>query len=174
MDKEMTASEQAAEKQRKADLAAELERKDKVELGLLAKKIGVPGHDKLHTRKDLIAAIEEKADADAAAGRQKIRDMEAEEGRFVAGQDDSRPQSSRVLRALNAEFCRDIPQEGRAGTFEPEDNDARFGGDYDAPDGKYRVVGSDWIFEIKGKKLASAIRASEQNRYGGRDVESVD
>lgn len=169
-----TPSEQVAEKQRKADLAAEIERKDDVELRMFAQQIGVTDVEKITARKDLVAAVELKAEVDAAAGRQAIRDMESEEASSVAGQDDKRLPTARILRALNAEFCRDIPQEARAGGFEPGDDDARFGGDYDVPDGKYRVLGSEWVFEIRKKKLAGAARATEKNHYGGKDVKAVE
>jgi hypothetical protein len=170
----MTAAEQQAEKQRKQDLAAEIERMDDVELRMLAVRIKVPEVDKLTARKELVDAVESKAEADAALGRQAIRDMEAEEDGKVSSEDARRPATSRILRALNAEFCRDIPQEGRGGHFDPGDDHPRFGGSYDVPDGKYRVTGSEWVFEIKKKKLAGALQASEANKYGGKGVIAVD
>lgn len=173
-DKEtMTAAELAAEKQRKADLALQMDRMDDTELKLFAVRVGVEP-DKTPARKDLIAAIELKAEADAAAGRKAIRDMDEEEAKRVADEDDKRPAASRILRSLNAEFCRDIPQAGRAGSFEPEDDDPRFGGDYEVPNGKYRVVGSEWTFLIAKKKLVSAERATEGNKYGGKGVIAID
>ena len=173
MDDKMTAAEIAAENQRKTDLAGEIERKDDVELKLFAGRVGVDA-DKYSVRADLVAAIELKAEADAAAGRKALKDMEDEEALKVAGEDDARPPQARVLRTLNAEFCKDIPQDGRHGTFEPSDGDIRFGGDYNVPNGKYRVAGSEWVFDIQKKKLVSAIRASEQNKYGGKGVIAID
>lgn len=170
----LNAAEQASEDQRKADLAGDIERKDDVELKLFAVQLGVPDADKIAKRADLVAAIELKTEADAAAGRKALRAMEAEEAASVAAENDKRPPSSRVIRALNAEFCRDVPQEGRAGSFEPDDGHPRFGGGYDVPDGKYRVTGSDWVFEIRKKKLAAAVMATEANRYGGKGVIAVD
>jgi hypothetical protein len=75
---------------------------------------------------------------------------------------------------LNAEFCRDIPQEGRHGSFEPEEDHPRFGGDYDVPNGKYRVAGSEWLFLIHKKKLQGAERATEANKWGGKHVIAID
>lgn len=173
MANEITAAEQAADKQRKTDLVKAIERMDDVELGLFAKQIGVdpaqhPG------RKDLVAAVELQDEANAAAGRQKLRDMEVAAAKDIADEDTRRPPVSRIIRALNAEFCRDIPQEGRGGRFEPDDGDLRFGGDYAVPDGKYRVVGSEWLFEIRKKMLVAAELASEKNRWGGKGVIAID
>ena len=172
-DEKMTAAEIVAEKKRKADLAAEIERMDDTEIKMLAERVGV---DPAATpaRKDLVAAIELKAEADAAAGRQAIRDMEAEEGTAVADEDARRGPTARIVRALNADFCRDIPQDGRGGSFEPEEDDARFGGDYDVPNGKYRVTGSEWLISIHKKKLMGIERASEANKYGGKHVIPID
>lgn len=169
----LTSAEQAAEKTRKAELAAEIERMDDTELALLAKRAGVDPAA-FPKRPDLVAAIELKAEQDAALGRQALRDMDEGENRKVLAEDDRRAPTARILRALNAEFCRDIPQEGRAGSFAPDDGDVRFGGEYDVPDGKYRVGGSDWVFEITKKKLAGAVLASEANRYGGKGVIAVE
>lgn len=173
-DEKLTAVEQAAEKARKADLAADLARKDPTELKLLAQQIGVVDADKIEKPEDLKAAIELKAEADAAAGRQRIRDMEAEEAESVGDEDANRPSTSRIIRALNAEFCRDIPQEGRHGSFEPDGDDPRFGGDYDVSNGKYRVVGSEWLFLIHRKKLQAVERAGDVNKYGGKYVIAID
>lgn len=166
----LTAAEQSAEKQRKADLSLQIERMDDTELGLFAKHVGVDP-EKM-SRQDLVAAVELKAEADAAAGRQAIRDMEKEQGEAVANEDVNRPAASRIIRALNVEFCRDIPQEARAGGFEPEDDHDRFGAgaSYDVPNGKYRVAGSEWMFTIHKKRLMSAERATEQNKWGGKHV----
>jgi hypothetical protein len=166
---QITSAEQQAEKQRKADLAAEISRMDDTELALLAKRIGVEP-EKSQKREDLVAEVELKAEADAAAGRQAIRAMEEEEGAFVADEDSRRPAVSRIIRALNATFCGDIPQEGRHGSFEPDEDHPRFGGDYDVPNGKYRVAGSEWMFVIHKKKLMSAESATEANKWGGKHV----
>lgn len=168
----MTAAEVQAEKQRKADLSVQIERMDDVELNLFAKRIGV--EPEKMKRADLVAAVELKAEADAADGRQAIRDMETEEGEFVANEDVNRPASARIIRALNFEFCKDIPQAGRAGSFEPDSDDPRFGGDYDVKNGKYRVSGSEWLFLINNKKLISAERATEANKYGGKAVIAIE
>jgi hypothetical protein len=172
-DAKMTPAELADEKKRKAGLAAEIERMDDTELKLLAARVGV---DPATTpeRKDLVAAIELKAEADAAAGRQAIRDMDEQERTAVSDEDSKRPATARIIRALNAEFCRDIPQEGRHGSFEPDEDHPRFGGDYDVPNGKYRVSGSEWLILIHKKKLQGIERATEKNNYGGRHVIAVD
>lgn len=169
----LTEAEKAADRQRKADLIASIERKDDVELNMFAKQIGLDP-EKYSSRADLVTAIESLDEDNAAAGRQKIRDMETEEANSVASENDRRTAGSRIMHALNAEFCRDIPQEGRSGSFEPEDDDPRFGGDYDVPNGKYRVAGSEWLFLIAKKKIVSVERASERNKFGGKGVILID
>lgn len=172
-DVKMTAGELADEKTRKEGLAAAMARMDDTELKLLALRAGVEA-DKYPKREDLIAAIELKAEADATLGRQALREMDEREAAAVSVEDSKRPASARIIRALNAEFCRDVPQAGRHGSFEPDEDDVRFGGDYDVPNGKYRVSGSEWLILIHKKKLQGIERATEQNNYGGKHVIAVD
>lgn len=165
---------EAVETRRKADLHAELERKDTVELGLFAKDKGVDLGGAA-TDADMHAAIELHMEAEAkkAAADAAIKEIEAQEARSIARENDGRDDTARTLRALNAVFCSDVPQDARGGTFKPVKGDAVFGGDYDVPNGKYRVAGSEWVFEIKGDKLVGAVRATQQNQYGGKGVTSV-
>ncbi len=164
----------AAEEKRKEDLHAELKRKDAVELDLYAKQHGIDlGEAK--TVADKRAAIELHAEDEAkkAIGEQRIKHMESDQGKKVANEDQQRDDTARTMRQLNALFCRDIPQPARAGTFKPENGDVLFGGDYDVPDGKYRVAGSEWVFEIRKHKLVNALQASAANQYGGKGVIEV-
>jgi hypothetical protein len=169
----LTAAEAAAEKQRKEDLAAEIKRKDDVELKLFAQQIGIDA-DKHPKREDLQAAIELKAEEDAAAGRKAIRDADEEQAKSVATEEDRRTASARAVRALDAEFCRQVPQEAYSGSFEPGEAHPRFGGEYEVPNGKYRRTGSEWVFEFRKKRLISAVRATAANNYGGEGVKAVD
>ena len=172
-DTKMTSVELADEKNRKEGLAAAMARMDDTELKLLAARAEVEA-DKYPKREDLIAAIELKAEADAAIGRKALREMDEQEATAVSAEDSKRPATARIIRALNAEFCRDIPQEGRHGSFEPDEDHPRFGGDYDVPNGKYRVSGSEWLILIHKKKLQGIERATEKNNYGGRHVIAVE
>ncbi|MFT4115428.1 hypothetical protein [Bradyrhizobium sp.] len=169
----LTAAEEAAEKQRKEGLAAEIKRKDDVELNLFAQQIGVDA-TKYPKREDLEAAIELKAEQDAAAGRKAIRDADQQQADSVAGEEDKRSMHARAVRALDAEFCRQVPQEAFSGSFDPGEEHPRFGGEYNVPDGKYRRTGSEWVFEFKKKRLVGAVRANEANSYGGKNVKHVD
>lgn len=164
----------AAEEKRKKDLHAELGRKDAVELDLYAKHLGIDIAD-AKTVEDKRAAIELHAEeqAKAAASEALIKHMEAEQGRKVAREDDSRDDAAKTVRQLNALFCRDIPQDARSGSFKPGKDDALFGGEYEVANGKYRVAGSDWVFEIRNRKLVNAVQATQANQYGGKGVISI-
>ena len=172
-EKMMTAAEQSAEATRKAGLAAEMAEMDDAQLADLARRAEVDA-SAYPKREDLIAAIELKAEEEAAKGRQALREMDEQERLAVSNQDSKRSATSLIIRALNAEFCRDIPQEGRGGSFEPEGDDPRFGGVYDVKNGKYRVAGSDWLFLISGKRLVSAETATEKNGWGGKAVIAIE
>lgn len=174
MQDDMTDAERAAEQTRKAELAAEMQQMDDAQLAELAKRAEVDA--KAHPKRDdLIAAIELKAEADAAEGRRAMRDADEKQKAAVEQEDAKRSEPARIIRALNAEFCREIPEAARAsGAFEPDDGDPRFGGDYNVKNGKYRVVGSNWLFLIAGKKLVSAELATEANKWGGKAVIPID
>lgn len=162
------------EEARQHDLAAKLKRMDVTELRLYAEKTGVDLSSAPH-RDDIVAAIElkEENDAKAAAAQKAIEDDEKAQGEKIRDEADQRGPIERRVRALNAEFCRDVPQEARAGSFDPGEDHARFGGEYDVPDGRYRVVGSDWLFDIADKRVAGAQRATAQNNYGGKNVIAI-
>lgn len=161
----------AAEEKRKKELHAELARKDKVELDLYAKQHGIDLGD-AKSVDDKRTAIELHAEDQAvkAIGEQRIKHLEDEQAKSVRTENDDRDDTAKTMRQLNALFCRDIPQPARAGTFKPEKDDALFGGDYDVPDGKYRVAGSEWVFEIRKQKLVNALQASAANQWGGKGV----
>lgn len=159
-----------AEAKRKADLAAAIERMDDVELGLLASKNGVDIGG-LTARADIVAAVEMKLDDDAkaAADAQALADIEADQASEIADEEDGRDATAKIVRRLNTEFCRDVPQAAREGSFEPEDGGA-FSGEYPVKDGRYRVVGSEWLFDFRKKRLALATRAAAANKFGGKGV----
>lgn len=172
MKKPKTAAE--IEDARKHDLAAKLKRMDVTELKIYAEKTGVDISSAPH-RDDIVAAIElkEENDAKAAAAQKAIEDDEAAQARAIKDETDQRGPIERRIRALNGDFCRDVPQEARGGSFEPGEDHERFGGEYDVPDGRYRVTGSEWLFDIEDKRLARAQRATEQNRFGGNKVVAI-
>lgn len=165
---------EAAEAKRKADLSADLERKDDTEIALYAAQIGVTVTADMK-RPDIVAAIELKAEDDAksAASAAAIKAMEDEEAAKISAEALGGDAASRVIRRINASFCADIPQEARAGGFEPEEDHERFGGSYDAPNGTYRVLGSEYLITIKGKRIARIEKATLQNNYGGKSVVAV-
>lgn len=112
------------------------------------------------------AAAKEAADKAAAVEQTKREEREAA---------DRRKSPSLVERAVakfNVEFCRDLPQSARGGGFEPGD-DPRFAGEFDVPDGVYRVAGGEWLHTFKGGRYTGSARATEANRWGGDKVVSV-
>lgn len=174
MNDKTKAAAEAAEAKRKSELHEELKRKDAVELGLFAKEHGIDLTGST-TPEDMRAAIELHMEDQAkkAAADQAIKDMEADQAKKIAKESGSRDDTAKTMRALNTLFCSNVPQDARAGSFKPEKGDEVFGGDYDVPNGKYRVAGSEWVFEIKNDKLVGAVRASQRNDYGGKGVISV-
>lgn len=173
MEVELTSAEKSRIKDNVDGLEAEMKKMDDAAVKALAQRIDVP-IEKYPERKDLEAAILLKAEADATAGVRRIRAMDEEEAAMIATSDDKRTEASRVVRRLHAEFTRDIPQEGRSGSYEPTEDDPRFGGDHPVPDGKYRPAGSDHIYEFKKKRLVGVTRATAGNDYGGKGVKSVE
>ena len=162
-----------AEAARKTDLAAKLARMDATELTLYANQIGARVEAQM-SDEDIRAAIEltEENAAKAEADRVRIAQMEADEGDKIITENDGLDATSRAIRRLNTEFCRHVPQNAVGGSYEPGD-DERFTGEYDVPNGKYRVTGSEWVFEIKKKALVSVVRAVPENNYGGKAVVAV-
>lgn len=173
MEIELTAAEQAQVKQAMDGLTAEVKTMDDAALKGLAAKIGVEA-EKFPKRDDLETATLNKAHEDAIAGVKKIRAMDEEEAAMIATADDKRPEASRIIRRLHAEFTRDIPQDARGGVYEPDDDHPVFGGDHAVPDGKYRPAGADHIYQFKKKRLVSVYRADASNDYGGKGVQPVD
>jgi aminopeptidase N len=169
----LTQGERAELEKYNTDLAAEIAAMDDTELGLLAKRADVDA-SKYPKRDDLIAAIKEKASADFAAGKVELREMAESESQRVMATEEARPASARIIRALNASFCRDMPEEARAGAYEPTADEGEFGGEYAVANGIYRVLGSEWVFEIKGKRLIRAFNARPENKWGGDKVVQVD
>lgn len=164
-----------ADNETTVNLAEKLEKMDDTEIKLYAQQQGIDVA-KVTDRAGLVAAIEQKASeaAAAAVAAKKLQDDEAAQAASIAGEEDRRSATDKVIRALNADFCRDVPPAARSGgTFEPDEGDPRFGGDYDVPNGRYRVVGSDHLFDVKGKKLVAVHRASAVNKWGGAKVVAI-
>lgn len=170
---ELTQGERADLEKYNTDLAAEIAAMDDTELGMLAKRAELDA-TQYKSREDLVAAIKEKAAADYTAGKIELRKMVEEENRAADAQVANRSASARAVAGLNFNFCRDLPEEARSGSFSPIEGDAAFGGEYAVPNGRYRVVGSEWIFEIRGKRLVSAFVANASNNWGGDKVVQIE
>lgn len=61
------------------------------------------------------------------------------------------------------------PGAAAGGSYEYPESDEDGG---DVPDGKYRIAGSDWVFEWEGGKPKSATKAHAPD-WGGEDVQTV-
>lgn len=165
----MDHKEKAAEAKRAAELKKELKALSDAQLQARAEQSGVD-LSRCKTRDDVETAIE-KHEHDAA-GKARLEALQRAED--DAARNNPEPSATaKIVHGLNNAFCADIPQEGRAGNFVPEEDGAFSAEEYDVPDGTYRVAGSDWYFVIKGKKLAQAARASAENKWGGKDVVQV-
>lgn len=79
-----------------------------------------------------------------------------------------------ALRRLNQVFTRAIPQGARGGAYQPRDGEEFFETQVQAPDGAYRILGSDWVFTIAKGKFVSALMATADNKFGGADVKTID
>lgn len=84
-----------------------------------------------------------------------------------------------AVRQFNAVFTRALPQHdgsgqhARNGNYTQVEGDQYDGQTFDIPDGAYRVTGSDWVFVFEGGGFVEAMRATEANNYGGKDVIAV-
>jgi hypothetical protein len=148
---------------------------DDVELKLLAKRIGVDDRQKIPE-----AQGPDRGDRAEGRGRcrgrpQAIRDMEARKPRRRRARRQAAAGGAHHPRAQRRILPRH-PAGRRAAVSSPEEDHPRFGGDYDVPNGKYRVAGSEWLFLIHKKKLQGVerSRATEANKYGGKHVIAVD
>lgn len=103
----------------------------------------------------------------------RLDEADAQDRAAAAKRKPDLSEVERTVVRINLEFCRDIPQSGRGGTFTVEKNDPRFGGDYAVPNGTYRVAGSDWLYTFRGGRFVSAHLATPENRWGGEKVISV-
>lgn len=74
------------------------------------------------------------------------------------------------IRRIAGSFARDVPNDARmSGQYKATDTD-RFAGEVvNAPNGRYRVSGSDWIVQIKNKRLQEVFRALPP-AFGGKGV----
>lgn len=169
---ELTITEQAQIKNQMDGLTAEVKTLDDDGLKALALRAGVEAKDL--KRADLEKAILEKAQIEAVAGVMAIRRMEEEEAAMVSTAEDKRPEWARAIRRLHAVFASDVPQEARSGSFEPDKDHPRFGGEHPVPDGKYRPAGADHVYEFKKKRLVSVTAATPANNWGGKDVKAVE
>lgn len=174
-----------------ADLAGEIEGMDSVELALLAQRAAIDP-EKYPKREALVAAIKEKASADFAQGKLELRRMTEQQNERVDAEDAKRSPLARALRALNAEFSScvplpvkmfEVPEEPTkadmkmigywVGTFQPN-GDPRFAEEVAAKDGKYRVAGSPFVFEIRGKRVAAIHAANPANNFCGEGVVALE
>lgn len=76
-----------------------------------------------------------------------------------------------TIRDLNRRFCAKLPEAAaKGGEYQPQDGDALARLELDVPDGTYRLVGSDWFYIVKNRRLARAALATRANKYGGPKV----
>jgi hypothetical protein len=148
---------------------------DDVELGLLAKRAEVDAAA-YADREALAVAVKAKVAADFVAGKLALHKMVEDENTkadaVLVGQERG---DSAIIRRLNAEFCRELPEGVISGSaFEPAEDHPRFGGEYAVADGRYRVVGSDFVFEIAGRRMAQAFAATRANAWGGGKVIAIE
>ena len=84
-----------------------------------------------------------------------------------------------ALIAFNADFCRGPPQDPKSGQHAKDgiytqvEGDKYDGREYPVPDGRYRVAGSEWLYDFEGGLFIEAVRASAQNEYGGPNVIAI-
>lgn len=85
-----------------------------------------------------------------------------------------------VLVSFNADFCRDLPQDPKSGQHAKDgiytqvEGDKFDGKEYPIPDGRYRVGGSEWVFDFEGGGFVEATRATAENAHGGPAVIKID
>lgn len=84
-----------------------------------------------------------------------------------------------ALVSFNADFCRELPQDPRSGQHAKDGHYTQVEGDkfdgreFPVPDGRYRVAGSEWVFDFEGGAFIEAMRATAANEFGGPDVIAV-
>lgn len=77
------------------------------------------------------------------------------------------------LRRLSATFMAALPAGAyQAGVYHAQDGDAFDGQAFKAPNGRYRVAGAGWIFDIRKGRFLEAVRAVPP-KFGGDDVIGV-
>lgn len=100
--------------------------------------------------------------------------QELEQRSFEASQrapaDGLSNEQRETIRRVNFEFCRDVPQEARGGSFDATDHERFQGQKFDLPDGTYRTAGGDWFYTFRRGRLEAAAIATEANKYGGSKV----
>lgn len=71
-----------------------------------------------------------------------------------------------ALRAFNADFTGNLPElAAKSGHYDAQPDD-RFRKRIPAPDGRYRVLGSDWVIAISRGKFLDAARVAPPE-FGG-------
>lgn len=78
------------------------------------------------------------------------------------------------LRGFNEDFCAKLPGDARFGRYDAEPGDRFAKVRVPVPNGRYRVVGSEWIHEFVGGRFVRAVRATAENEFGGADVVGVE
>lgn len=78
-----------------------------------------------------------------------------------------------AIRRISEHLIIDLPRDStHTGLYEVQAGDRLAGEAVQAPDGCYRVLGSDWILTISGQRLQQAACAKPPN-FGGDQVVTV-
>lgn len=77
---------------------------------------------------------------------------------------------ARTVRQFVAAFSARLPNgAAQQGAIVADDNDPRLAGEFAVPDGRYRVVGSDWIVVFRKHRFAGA-ELARPPLFGGKNV----
>lgn len=91
----------------------------------------------------------------------------------VSAQAELSTEQQTAIRRIVGTFSRDVPQKARMqGHYKAREDDRLADEEVDAPNGRYRVTGSDWIITIKNKRFTIAQRAAPPD-FGGKGVIAV-
>lgn len=82
------------------------------------------------------------------------------------------PAQAAAVRDFLADFCRDLPQEARGGLYRAVKGDRFAATRVLVPDGRYRVMGSDWVLGFERGKFLDAVRAVPPD-FGGAGVVEI-
>jgi hypothetical protein len=77
-------------------------------------------------------------------------------------------ETDKAVREVYNAFTAAIPARAQSsGAHEVPKDEWAAAARRDVPDGRYRVLGADWIMQFKGGRLIAAVRANEQTSPAG-------